>query len=942
MFAFCRNTLACNLAFALVLLSPLHLAAKEKGGKEASKAKFKKHWDIVGPFVRGNFEIDGDPMEFYGGIKNVKRGGSQRFISEVATGSYVGWQSSRMNPDGSVIISHDSRLVDFQFLKQSLSDEIVTNTQSWAVGDLVVPQDGTYVIRCSGVHSIEIESRLIRGTHEAGFPLKLGKGTYVVYVKVSGQGPQLHFQCSARAAKHVLELFPPEAAPHIHDGHVLGTPFIAPKVMNLGKKWIDTRELEFYVDRLSNHRDISTQVEVEKEQPHFPKVLAPGLLLQMPLKLQITTRLKGKVFPDADCVHFDLKLRKRPLEDGAEVKELGSVRMKLTCRQRQQSFLFTFLDSDSSVSHAAAIKPRCGKPWKPCRPRPFPIALTLSGVSVGPLNQADSYKIGAEEDGKFLFGFKEAWTLCPERGGPHNWEDWGYKTVLRSLEELTSAANGTEFSVNPDRLFIAGHSRGGHGAWSVAVRMPDRALGVSAAGGWTYRQYGGVSWNTAFFHDTQNGYLDLELKAILERCMIEGNTELAADNLKGLPVLVRQGSQDRTVTPFLNRRMARNALEAGAKVEISEIIGQGHWWWDTKEPNDGGVVNDAIMRAFSTKSMKTLELPPLPTSFRVTVINPSSFSGRAGIRVLQTEVPFRRAFVDVHRHMEGVGTWELRTVNVRRFSFSPVDKIAEVSVDGSVLSMKGLGKDLCRANRQASWMSCPDVAEYERRERGPDTWGPARQVVLSPFAIVAYVEGDGEEFATAVWDVARYVSHGHLMAVNSNAPVLRPEDVSDDVRRTRNLIHIGGPAALQTALSAEARARWPVGIEPAACSESSDTCLAVDGKSKDNVSAFAIGPCRFQSARHGIVFTAPRWEDGAGSNGRAFIDLVVSGTDAIGLLDVSTYHHKHLSRSPFANMVPDFFVSGPEYRAKGFGGLAAAGFWGSQWEWRSDSSYMEC
>ncbi len=32
----------------------------------------------------------------------------------------------------------------------------------------------------------------------------------------------------------------------------------------------------------------------------------------------------------------------------------------------------------------------------------------------------------------------------------------------------------------------------------------------------------------------------------------------------------------------------------------------------------------------------------------------------------------------------------------------------------------------------------------------------------------------GAEFAVAVWDAARYIAHGHLMAVHALVPVLRP------------------------------------------------------------------------------------------------------------------------------------------------------------------------
>eukprot|EP01033_Poteriospumella_lacustris_P021542 gene21542-16013_t len=33
-------------------------------------------------------------------------------------------------------------------------------------------------------------------------------------------------------------------------------------------------------------------------------------------------------------------------------------------------------------------------------------------------------------------------------------------------------------------------------------------------------------------------------------------------------------------------------------VSLEEVIGKQHWWWDTAQDNDGGVLNDPRMRAF--------------------------------------------------------------------------------------------------------------------------------------------------------------------------------------------------------------------------------------------------------------------------------------------------------------------------------------------------------
>lgn len=152
------------------------------------------------------------------------------------------------------------------------------------------------------------------------------------------------------------------------------------------------------------------------------------------------------------------------------------ITISLRCRDFTQSFLFTFMDHDGSISHAAAIKP-----WNVCNTNNningCPVILSLSGsnnnnnnikrtislnwivilfyyllgVGVKPQNQADSHKYmnpkkktkGSDCYLKFnvtdsfkleddwLFGMKDSWIICPERDGAHNWEGTGYFTACK-------------------------------------------------------------------------------------------------------------------------------------------------------------------------------------------------------------------------------------------------------------------------------------------------------------------------------------------------------------------------------------------------------------------------------------------------------------------------------------------------------------------------------
>ncbi|CAE8691920.1 unnamed protein product [Polarella glacialis] len=922
----------------------------------AAIASFLKKWDVLGPFVRGKTEQDGDPLEAFGGVAALPRGGPERFLSELVPGGYVGWQKVSAKKDGSVTLHADGH--DFNQLVQSLSSLDVLNVQSWVVGDLKVTEEGVYMISCQQVHTLEA-------------------GRHTVRIKMTGKAP-LQFRCQALPAQETLALLPPKALPQLHRGAVLGTALIGPMLRNSFSKWLPIRELEFMVEGVRAASGFRARVAVAVSQPHLPASIAPYLALLLPLVLEVELeRTSGSAeddYPDGDCVFFDLNVRWNAASTGKGPAAVAPLPLALRCRQRLSSFLFTFLDDDGSVSHAAAIEPFCSSSRAGCPSAPLPIVLSLSGVGVDPLSQADSHKwkpADANSDSEpFIFGFKDAWVLAPERGGPHNWEDWGPRTALRSVAALRQATEGTAVAADASRLLVAGHSRGGHGAWNLAERIPDRVLAVAPQSSWHSReQYSDA--NVIFSQDTSLLNLDPGLKAILERAIIENDSAMLAANLKGMPVLARHGGADRTVPTYHGRRMARAALEAGAALSYVELPGKEHWWWDSRRPNDGGAMHDAEMRNFSehhlARRVGEAGCCEPPEVFEAVAFSPSSFHGRGGLRLVQTEVPFRRASVRASRATGGSGSkvgrsgkaekWQLRTVNIRRLAMTPPASLAaSMQIDGQALKEVELarlaaGSHLClqaaSSSLRRTWQLCsqgPD--DFEATERGPSTWGPARQVVQSrPFAIVACTGAAAE--AEAVEDLARYMAHGHLLAVGSRAPVIRPQDISEELRQTHNLVLVGLPEGLQNASSLlrGMADRWPVRfLPPESCGSDDSTCQTDDKDMPEPAAAARIsielGPCIFTASRVGVAFTAPRWEAGAGLGGRAHQDLVVSGTDIAGLRDLVSFDfatNTPHTRAPFTNMAPDFLVSGPEFKAKGYGGLLAAGFWGSNWEWRADT-----
>jgi hypothetical protein len=95
------------------------------------------------------------------------------------------------------------------------------------------------------------------------------------------------------------------------------------------------------------------------------------------------------------------------------------------------------------------------------------------------------------------------------------------------------------------------------------------------------------------------------MKNIFRGVIAENHAGLGVENLKGVPVMTRVGSEDTSVSPLFTRRYTRLLRELGdvifdtgaqeqrknargvhvGNVSFSEVKGEGHWWWDT-----GGVL----------------------------------------------------------------------------------------------------------------------------------------------------------------------------------------------------------------------------------------------------------------------------------------------------------------------------------------------------------------
>ena len=160
-----------------------------------------------------------------------------------------------------------------------------------------------------------------------------------------------------------------------------------------------------------------------------------------------------------------------------------------------------------------------------------PLIIALHGMGGDESSMFDLYRNGELKKQADRLGFIVA---CPKgRDSASMYQGTAEKDVLDVLAQVRA-----DYKVNPDRIYMMGHSMGGFGTWSIAMKHPDlfAALGPFAGGG----------------------------------------TPSGMTKIKHIPQYVVHGDNDRTVNVNMSRSMVEAGKKAGTKIVYVEVPGGGH------------------------------------------------------------------------------------------------------------------------------------------------------------------------------------------------------------------------------------------------------------------------------------------------------------------------------------------------------------------------------
>ena len=585
-----------------------------------------------------------------------------------------------------------------------------------------------------------------------------------------------------------------------------------------------------------------------------------------------------------------LSVRKVPFVISAGLHEPGELRVELAFSSRigrdpgtsagqaeltlrvvgaRENRKVTFISAiDGSVQYYSVV---------PARPLPDAvdkpgIVLSLHGASVEATSQAGSYS-------------PKSWChiVCPTNRRPFgfDWEDWGRMDAMEVLDHAQATLDN-----DPTKVWLTGHSMGGHGTWTVGSHFPDRFAAIAPSAGWeSFWSYGGG----ASFDD------ESAISEILTRSANPCRTLLRKHNYKQQAVYILHGDADDNVPVTEARRMRDTLKEFHTDLQYFEQPGAGHWW---DAGNDHGADCVDWQPIFDTFARRRLPRAHEVQEVDFTTVNPGHSADCHWARIEMQQVQLAPSRIQL-KLRPSRGLIEGITDNVSRMSLQLSGVLAEretltVKLDGGEISVRWPASGRVHLRRSAEgWalIEAPGAAL-----KGPQRYGWFKDAFKNHSVYVYGTQGSASETA-ANFAKARYDQEQWWYRANGDFEVLADTNFKPEDYKDRNVILIG---------NADNNSAWDKLLK--------DCPLDVrNGRVR-------IGERSIEGDDLSMLFTFPRADSDTASV------AVIGGTGERGIR--LTYRMSYFVSGA---SYPDFMVFGPEMLKTGLGGVRAAGYLGEDW-----------
>ncbi len=573
--------------------------------------------------------------------------------------------------------------------------------------------------------------------------------------------------------------------------------------------------------------------------------------------------------PGEDETEQTYRIRLKPKDQDEPVDEIS---VMLRVRDSTDTHRRTFVsDIDGSVQYYAVTP---AKPDGDDAPPAF--VLSLHGAGVEAQNQAEAYTA-------------KPWCtiVAPTNRRPFgfDWEDWGRWDALEVWDEALR-----RFPHDPHRVYLTGHSMGGHGTWHLGVTFPDRFAAIGPCAGWP-------SFGTYALRDESEAEEPLE--ALFHRAIAPSRTLDLVGNLAVLGVYILHGDADRSVPVEQARRMRTELGAFHPNFAYYEKPGGGHWWGDDS-------MDWPPLFAFLQDN--TLPAPGERESFTFTTASPAVSSHFDGIHIHTPRRMMELASITVDRdHEENRIT--LSTDNVARIAIEPhgldTKRAIEIELDEQLfpeLMWPEKGEPFWFQYNNDGWTATERPAPLVK---GPHRFGPFKEAFQNRMVFVYGTAGTEAETAWA-YAKARFDAESFWYRGNGAVDLVSDDAFTPEAYAGRNIVLYG---------NADTNGAW--------------SALLPDAPIQACMDGVRIGERVLEGDALGLLFVYPRHDCDRSSV------AVVGGTGLEGMALTERLPY-------FVSGVgyPDWAIFGSETLLDGISGVRAAGYFTKTWELDpTDSTY---
>lgn len=510
-------------------------------------------------------------------------------------------------------------------------------------------------------------------------------------------------------------------------------------------------------------------------------------------------------------------------------------------------------------------------------PPPVPLKspalfLSLHGAGVEGINQAQAY--GHKNWGVIV-------SPTNRRPYGYNWENWGRLDALEVLEIAKK-----KFDVDPSRVYLTGHSMGGHGTWQLGSFYPDRfgALGISAG------------WISIWSYRIRPLADSTPVRRMLTRSSKSSDTYAFATNLRSTGIYIIQGDADDNVPPSQPESMIRTLTPFHKDFIYHVEPNVGHWWDKTPEEEGTDCVDwKPMFDFFAHRTVASKEMVKI-IDFTTANLAVASKNFWAEILRQQQQQSLSRMQLQLHQTARMfTGTTMNITLLSLDASMLPGDAPCTVALDGDTLNGIALSgvKTFVLSKRSGHWTlgSAPAVTE-----KYPGRTGNIREAFAHRPLFVYGTQGNSEENTWAL-EKARLDAEQIWYRGNSSLEVIPDKEFSPGAFAGRSVILIG---------NARTNSAWDLLLK--------DAPVRIDNKK------ITVGSQEFNGKDLACLFVRPRTD----SDSAMVAVIAGTGIDGMHLTNLARYFDQYVN-------FPDIVLFDSGVLRSDDAGVVLTGYFGQDW-----------